>query len=154
MPVRMIGFTGTQVGMTDHQMRSVLQLLLSFKVNVEAGNPGAKIGLVHGGCVGADADAHNLAIACQYHCIEVLPCNIEHKRASLAFHPLVTIKYGKVKPPLDRNQDIVDKSLKLIATPRGYEEVRRSGTWSTVRRARKKGIAVCIVRPSGSIYHE
>ena len=54
------------------------------------------------------------------------------------------------KPYMKRNQDIVDASQGLIATPHGPEEVR-SGTWATIRRARKKGIPICIVYPNGKV---
>ena len=57
------------------------------------------------------------------------------------------------KPYMKRNQDIVDASDILIATPHGPEEVR-SGTWATIRRARKKGIPIYIVYPNGKVEQE
>lgn len=45
---------------------------------------------------------------------------------------------------MDRNQRIVDISIDLTAFPRTHRE-ERSGTWSTVWRARKKGIPIIII---------
>lgn len=59
------------------------------------------------------------------------------------------------KPFLERDQDIVDWSEVLIATPSEETgEKLRSGTWATVRMARKKGIPIIIVRPSGKVEQE
>ncbi len=46
---------------------------------------------------------------------------------------------------LDRNRDIVAAVSILIAAPETDIEEQRSGTWATVRYARKKGIPVVIV---------
>ena len=39
----------------------------------------------------------------------------------------------------------------LVAAPKEDEEVVRSGTWATVRYARKAGRVVLVVRPDGTI---
>ena len=36
-------------------------------------------------------------------------------------------------------------------TPQGNEEVMRSGTWATVRRARKQDKPIFIINPDGSL---
>lgn len=46
---------------------------------------------------------------------------------------------------MDRNQYIVNISIDLTAFPYNSTEEIRSGTWSTVRRARSKGIPVVIL---------
>jgi hypothetical protein len=43
----------------------------------------------------------------------------------------------KPKPFLDRNKDIVNSCDILIACPENDIEVLRSGTWSTIRYAKK-----------------
>lgn len=58
------------------------------------------------------------------------------------------------KPPLERNHDIVD-ALKgvgdyLVATPKG-EEIVRSGTWATVRYAKKKHKQIYVIYPTGKV---
>jgi len=56
-----------------------------------------------------------------------------------------------IKRPLERNSDIVADSDLLLATPRFYEEELRSGTWATVRRARKANKPLIIVWPNGKV---
>lgn len=57
------------------------------------------------------------------------------------------------KPNLVRNKDIVESTDVLLACPKGPEELR-SGTWSTVRLARKQGKRVVIFWPDGSVTEE
>jgi hypothetical protein len=58
------------------------------------------------------------------------------------------------KPPLERNHDIVDQADVMIATPRTMQEEQRSGTWATIRYARKKGRELHIIWPDGTIAEE
>jgi predicted Rossmann fold nucleotide-binding protein DprA/Smf involved in DNA uptake len=53
-----------------------------------------------------------------------------------------------------RNKVIVRETEILIAVPAETMEQHRSGTWSTVRYARKLERAVCIIRPDGTLIHE
>lgn len=47
--------------------------------------------------------------------------------------------------PLDRNTKMIEMAHILVAFPGGSKELYRgSGTWSTIRRARKKGIPIYI----------
>ena len=52
---------------------------------------------------------------------------------------------------LARNKDIVRDSELLVATPGEETEHLRSGTWSTVRFARKLGRVVWVILPDGQI---
>jgi hypothetical protein len=45
----------------------------------------------------------------------------------------------------------VDQTEVLIATPRGFKEELRSGTWACVRYPRKAGRPMHIVRPDRSV---
>jgi hypothetical protein len=132
-----IGFTGTQLGMTRAQREEVRSLLSQFHVSA----------LHLGDCIGADADCHQIGVELGHNVILVgHPPHSDSKRAFL--------KYGISLPPkpyLDRNKDIVNESEMLIATPKGNKEELRSGTWSTVRYARKCGKRVYIVYPDGRI---
>ena len=87
----------------------------------------------HGDCINSDADAHKEAITSR--CIVVIhPCTIESKRAFCQGANTVL----EPKKPLDRNKDIVDACDILIAAPMDDErEELRSGTWATIRYARK-----------------
>lgn len=129
-----IGFTGTQQGMTEDQKTAVREFLVDF-VSAE---------FHHGDCVGADAEAHAIALALGAD-IVIHPPEVGAKRAFLP-----ASAYRDAKPYLLRNQDIVDETEILLATPKGMTEERRSGTWATVRYARRTGRPLYIVFPDGS----
>jgi hypothetical protein len=109
-----VGFTGTRKGMTHTQRVQVVNILSGLQPDA----------FHHGGCVGADAEAHALA---------------DRLRIPTEIRP--------PKPYLERNHDIVDESDVLIATPGQVNEVRRSGTWATIRYARKQDTTVLLVLP-------
>ena len=54
---------------------------------------------------------------------------------------------------IQRDKDMVDEADYLWAAPHG-EEIIRSGTWTTVRYARKKGIPITIIMPNGDVVYE
>lgn len=141
-----IGFTGTQKGMTVAQ-RHTLRTRLAMMFVEEAR---------HGDCVGADAEFHD---ACVYHKVPRIWIHPPLNPVKQAF--CETKDWGasvvNVVPPrpyLARNRDIVDGGDILIATPSGYEEELRSGTWSTVRYARKQNKRIYIIQPDGAIVVE
>lgn len=53
--------------------------------------------------------------------------------------------------PLVRDRTIVAHSECLVACPRGHTEELRSGTWATVRYARKAGLPIWICWLDGSL---
>lgn len=55
------------------------------------------------------------------------------------------------KEYLARDRDIVESCGVLVATPRTMEEEQRSGTWATIRMARKKRRYLIIIWPDGTI---
>lgn len=134
-----VGFTGTQRGMTGPQLESVMHLLDSLKPVV----------VHHGDCIGADAAFHDL---CNQQNISIIihPPSQNRKRARCR-GPNVTILPSKTF--LARNRDIVDACEFLIAAPFEEKEVLRSGTWATVRYAKKIGRPVYLVIPSGKVIH-
>lgn len=102
----------------------------------------------HGDCVGADFIAHRAAVKAGATIVIHPPLN-NSKRAYAALREAgVTIL--PAKEYLDRNKDIVDATTLLIATPSGAEKLR-SGTWSTVRYARKRGKVIVLIMPDGTI---
>jgi hypothetical protein len=117
------GFTGTRNGLNNNQTKKIIKLLKKYK-NIE---------VHHGDCIGADTDFHNL-------CVDL------SKNIKIVIHPPIneSMRYYNnskyIKKPKDyikRNHDIVDIADILIACPISEEEVLRSGTWSTIRYARK-----------------
>lgn len=126
-----VGFTGTRKGMNSYQWHQVLQMLVTNKPN----------SLHHGGCVGADDMAHKIAELLEIRTVIHPPTN--DKLQSFA----VPDELRDPKPYLERNHDIVDETGYLIACPGTDQEVQRSGTWATIRYAKKQGKEVWIFFP-------
>ena len=126
------GFTGTQEGMTRAQK-------FVFKSILAAGH------FHHGDCVGADEQAHDIARTLGLYIITHPPIN-EYKRAFCDAD-----EQCPAKEYLERNRDIVNVSSNMIATPKQFEEQLRSGTWATIRYARKMKKNLTIIYPDGSI---
>lgn len=53
------------------------------------------------------------------------------------------------EPYLVRDKKIVKDADVMIATPHSYVEIVRSGTWATVRYARKAGKPIYLILPDG-----
>jgi hypothetical protein len=133
-----IGFTGTQEGMTSEQKQAVIKMLTQLKEEISE--------VHHGDCLGADADFHRIAIGLNLPVILHPPIKPD-KRAYCS-------DWVEARPKKDylvRNKDIVDDSDVLIATPRHPKEELRSGTWATVRYAKRIKKRVVIILPDGKI---
>lgn len=137
-----LGFTGTQVGWSDAQITEVgnyIRALLSGKPIVGH----------HGDCVGSDEMFHDLLGMLKQRLI-IHPPTIPSKRA------FCDVKYPHEcfvmpeLPYLDRNRQIVDETDRLLATPKGPEELR-SGTWATIRYAKKLSRPIRIIYPDGKV---
>lgn len=139
-PRVVVGFTGTQLGMTEDQKDALSRILVDEDVTE----------LHHGDCIGADDEAH--AIATDLHITVVIhPPENEAKRAWCHSEDM-----RRPRPYLDRNHAIVDLLATvrhdgarafLIAAPKG-PEVLRSGTWATVRYARNSaGVRTEVLYP-------
>lgn len=144
MTIKSLGFTGS----SDQGMPTIKQIagMTSVLHHVQPKS------VHHGDCVSSDEAFHYL---CQGLVprprIHIHPPDNDKKRA-FCEQGRPDFMYP-VKSYLDRNQDIVDASDGLLATPNGPEKLR-SGTWSTVRLARKKGIPIYIVYQNGDIEWE
>jgi len=126
-----VGFTGTQVGMSDRQKYE----LEKFFHDNELGKDDE---FHHGDCIGADMQADTIARAFGLQ-IHIHPPSNYSKRAFCAEKGDTVYMEQEY---LERNKAIVDSSQWLVAAPKGEEEELRSGTWSTVRYARKKGMLI------------
>jgi hypothetical protein len=129
-----IGFTGTRRGMSAAQVLTLWRLL---------DRPRRRT-FHHGDCIGADSEAHDVAVAYGYR---------------IHIHPPIDAKYragryaNEYSEPLDylaRDRAIVDSVSLLIAAPAG-PEIRRSGTWVTVRYARALAVELVVIMPDGSV---
>ena len=132
-----VGFTGNRGGLSNSQKTGICEILDKY----------SEITVLHGDCVGADTDFHKL-------CVEYRKSHPE-KTIAIGIHPPnnpalrgfnVGDKTAPEKPYLERNLDIVMGSDLLIACPvdKTKEELR-SGTWSTVRQARKRSVPVYLL---------
>ncbi len=131
-----VGFTGSQHGLTDYQQR---WLRNHFRDNRNIG------WLHHGDCIGADTEAHTLAMMAGI-LIHKHPPLDDTKQAHM------TAEYMVEEEPeeyLVRNANIVRATEYLIAMPNGRPEELRSGTWATIRSARRQGKTIYIVWPDG-----
>lgn len=134
-----VGFTGTQWGITLLQGVTLRAELVEHFAAV----PGNEFH--HGDCMGADAMAHDIARELGY-AVHVHPPDNDSKRAFVrnATHT------EEPAPYLVRNQHIVDATEMLLACPGEKQEKLRSGTWATIRYARRLNRPVVIVYPDGT----
>ena len=134
-----IGFTGTRDGITQRQKEELFELI--YILNLRA--------VHHGGCDGAD-DQFNILVRAKNYLqgsevkIHIHPSTIQ---SSKKFHKESIVH--NVTAPLRRNLQIVDAVRGLIACPKEDSEIRRSGTWSTIRYAKKMGKKLIIIYPIG-----
>ncbi len=152
-----IGFTGTRKGLTEAQLTALRQILLSG-LREPLGSPQILIEARHGDAVGGDEQFHGL-------CIEL-------KMPEIVIHPPSDPKYrsfchehspgeGDTKitvlpegPYLDRDHAMVDSVEFLLACPLTVEERLRSGTWATLRYARRINRRRLLITPKGDLKEE
>lgn len=132
-----IGFTGTRQGLTDAQIIFLSNILSSIPVIHE---------FHHGDCVGADQTVHKLISQFGNPWIVGHPPIDPKFRAFTRCH-----ETREPLPYLKRNHNIVDDTQRLLACPRGMNEVIRSGTWATIRYARKQNKLIKIIFPDGTV---
>jgi hypothetical protein len=135
-----IGFTGTQAGMSSHQ-KSRLQYVLTWLLNDldDVRTPAPQFH--HGDCIGSDYEAAVIAKRMGFWIVAWPPIN-PAKRGWFESND-----EHEPGPYLERNRKMVDSVQRLIAAPKEMEETLRSGTWSTVRYARKVRKPVEILWP-------
>jgi hypothetical protein len=121
-----IGFAGSRHGMSPHQR---LQLMTFFS-SLMRGIDNVSI-LHHGDCIGADEEAHDLAVTIAFPVV-IHPPKDDKLRAYCK---------GNVREaPAEYQictQAIVDECNVIVAAPYTDEESQRSCTWDTIRYARK-----------------
>ena len=125
-----IGFTGNRYGLTENQKNEIINILDKYE----------NIIVLHGDCVGSDTQFHNICL----HWIKINP----NKKLLIHIYPpnnptLRAFNNGDLvmeeKTYLERNSNIIKNSSLIIACPKNKEkEELRSGTWSTIRRAKKE----------------
>lgn len=142
--VEIVGFTGSQSGMSDEQAAAVMDLLMKLRPQT----------VVHGDCVGADADFDELISLFKQEGVsvrvEIRPGVDAYGRSPARAYTKSANTIHQAKPYMVRNEDIVKQCDVLIAAPSSSKEVNRSGTWATVRRAVKAKKPVYLVFKDGT----
>lgn len=141
-----VGFTGTRKGMTRAQMDALYRWLCEQPV----------VGSFHhGDCLGADNDAAN--IVHEINTSEdppspriVIVCHPPENDILQAFNAHNDV-FRPSRPYLIRNRHIVAECDVLLACPAETQEELRSGTWYTVRHARRQKKPIVIIWPDGSL---
>ena len=126
-----VGFTGTREGMSQYQKEQ-------FALKLYELNPTE---FHHGDCEGADAEAHDIVRMFFPHVrIEVYPPKSTYRQA---------FKKGDFHHPpesyLTRDYKIVDRTDYMFGAPLQDTEIIRSGTWTTIRYARKQNKPLTIL---------
>jgi hypothetical protein len=137
-------FTGTKKGMTPAQFERVGFVLRALNPTMRR----------HGCCAGADQEFHFISSHPTY----MHPSREDQltwaefaRRVNDVVHPIP--KHSS--PEIRRNHIMVDRSQALIAAPASMKEVRRSGTWATVRYARDRKLPhIYICWPDGTVTEE
>lgn len=124
-----IAFTGTRSGMNDRQKKHVSEFLQKHLEEIDT--------CLHGGCVGADKDFHDLCLEFNLS-VEVYPGYSANNPDDLSIKAELTGAYSEHKPNTHfaRNRVMVDRADIVIGTP--YNDIQKGGTWYTINYAKKK----------------
>jgi hypothetical protein len=140
-----VGFAGTaRPGrVTRAQIQELHRFMLQLKI--DPAQP-FQVEWHHGGAPEADRISHFLALALGFR-IVVHPGPKSDPRD----FPMADAVYGPAYDNLQRDDDIARVTSELVAVPRTNREFRRSGTWTTVRRARRYGRPITLILPDGTV---
>jgi len=141
-----VGFTGTRNRMTDIQVKIFVYLFTGFR---EFDKKITEFYL--GDCIGADQQSGHLVFKHAKNPIKcyLLPSDIPDMQGHLENHyPCIRLPE---KPPLQRNEDLVYFIEVLFAAPKESENQTRSGTWQTIRCAKRQCKVIYIIYPDGKV---
>jgi hypothetical protein len=132
-----IGFTGTRFGPTPQQRKKLFLLLKLYAKDCSYFH--------HGGCWGADITARDLAR--ELHIPTVCHPGSDWQWETSVGTDRITLPQ---KPYLERDKDIAVEVELLIAVSKTMTEEKKSGTWATVRAARKLNKRIIVCWPDGT----
>lgn len=141
---RKVGFTGTHKGAGTAQLGiAEMRLRLLREEGFDEFH--------HGMCIGADEQVAKIAKELGFKVVAHPglakdPENMLYRSEWQGSHEV-----REAKPFIERDHDIVNETEVMLATPLTYEEVVRSGTWTTVRYAKKQkrteGSTLFVIKP-------
>lgn len=144
-----IGVTGTRHGATKKQIAALEDLILR-QTGFE---------LHHGCCVGADDQSVSLANMCRFRADKKFADGIKivgYPPIITTYKSLTAIRLSDhtfpAKSYLARNRDIVVACDVLVGMPRTVKSEKQdlnSGTWYTIKAARKLKLPTMVVYPDG-----
>ena len=135
-----IGFSGTRDNINEKQ-KNALRNVLNYYNATE---------FHHGDCVGADSEFHDIVAQLLGAKIIIHP-PINNVLRAFKNSDNIMIE----KDYLQRNRDIVDVSDLIIAIPKELREQKKSGTWATIRYARKIKVPVIMIAAGGEVlFHD
>jgi hypothetical protein len=126
-----VGITGSRNNLSKEQLDKFIKFL-------KDNNPAE---IHHGDCIGADSMCHDIAESFNIKIVIHPPDNNTMRANKKSDNIMQVEKY------LKRNHNIVDTTDILVAFPPTKEEILRSGTWATIRYAKKKNKQVFIIFP-------
>jgi hypothetical protein len=141
-----LGFTGTREGMTPAQFDSIRRTIRTYQLITP------EIEAHHGVCIGADLHFHEICKDLSIYIVGHPGIRDDGRCFTRAI--CSCNKLHPAKPFIIRDRDIVNVSHVLLATPAGFREEIRSGTWATVRYARRLRRRIVIFWPDGSLRQE
>lgn len=133
-----IGFTGSSTVITSKQLLALYRELANYALDVSEYH--------HGDCIKGDAEFHNAVVGLVK---TVIHPPINPSKRAFCTGPNVEVR--EPKDYLVRNDDIAREVDVLYACPDTFKEVRRSGTWTTVRYARKYNKRIVVIYPDGTV---
>lgn len=135
--------SGTRVGMTVAQKDGFVKILKEY---TDVGE------LLHGDCIGADAECHNLArgVVGRAFIVHIYPPVDERQRAFCHLNDVGELEMHDAGAFLKRDFKMVKAADLVVAFPSGRKEQKRgSGTWAVIREARRKRVSLVVVYPDG-----
>ena len=127
-----VGFTGTLAGMSASQLAQLRVVLTWLRAALTRNGNGPE--LHHGDARGADRQCAHVA-----------------KQLGGFYVTAWPPQSGDTSPLVRNRRDIVAPADVLIAAPKTDIEILRSGTWATVRAARRKGIPVIVLSRGANV---
>jgi len=136
--------TGTQRGGTAAQILTLYDLL-------SEGTRGKVVDVAHGDCIGWDAQAHMVATE-RGHRVWIFPPEDDRKRAFCEpYYRIMPVAEYKVRDRAMVDWARMSNEPLVIGAPKHEYEELFSGTWVTLRYARKRQVPFRIILPSGDV---
>lgn len=118
-------FTGTQIGMTDFQKNQVIEFLKNWEYNE----------FIHGNCIGADADFHEL-VRKYIKNSNIITLSVYKGKCANCKSDFNLIRNDY----LARNREMVKSADYIIGCPKTNYPTKRGGTFYTLRYAQKENL--------------